>query len=43
MSFVLDLQVKSVSEGKAADGPEPQSLSFFSPVTCFSTTSVVLC
>ncbi|MEV7801699.1 SapB/AmfS family lanthipeptide [Microbispora sp. NPDC088329] len=40
MSFVLDLQVKSVHE---ETNKGPASLSFLSPVSCWSTTSVVLC
>ncbi|SDQ36648.1 hypothetical protein [Thermostaphylospora chromogena] len=41
MSYVLNLQATQVAE----DQPEisPQSLSLLSPVTCFSSTSVVLC
>ncbi|MFI6393145.1 hypothetical protein ACIBHY_39495 [Nonomuraea sp. NPDC050547] len=41
MSFVLNLQTKNVRE--AHDGVEPASLSFLSPVTCFSTTSIAVC
>lgn len=43
MSFVLNLQVKTVREDHG-DGPaEPFTLSLLSPVTCYSTTSIALC
>ncbi|MEU4836225.1 hypothetical protein [Streptosporangium sp. NPDC023615] len=41
MSFVLNLQVQDVRQ--EAEGPEEMSLSFLSPFTCFSTTSVAIC
>lgn len=42
MNFVLNLQAVDAPQESNAPG-EPASLSFLSPVGCFSTTSVAVC
>ncbi|WP_269321516.1 MULTISPECIES: hypothetical protein [Herbidospora] len=42
MSYVLNLQATKVAAEAPGDGADSW-LSFLSPVTCFSTTSLALC